>query len=208
MFVIAKVPFQKIYYAERFSLSWWASLFIWVLVILIPFFLANIERYIWRTNLVARKVPYYEFSNSFIITTEGGTNGNEKKIYSTLGGFTSKIPTSQKLYAVDIATYYEPYMENYFPKEETINIKITEPNVKSVEVGFFMYYNFTVSENFVMKFTDFISIPLDVKTGYTTNIYGDFELFQSEVYQDTKVSSTSFTYDAYANFVTYLNLAR
>ena len=72
----------------------------------------------------------------------------------------------------------------------------------------FMKYNFTLSQDFSVDFTDIITIPVNVQTGYTTNIYGDFELFQRTKFLYSKINSTELNYNAYTEFSTHLDLER
>jgi hypothetical protein len=89
-----------------------------------------------------------------------------------------------------------------------VNIKLVEPDLKSATLHFFVYYNFTRSEQFTIQFTDLIKIPIEAKTGYTSDVYGDFEIVQQEFYTYTNVNNTDFTYDAYAHFKEYLDLEK
>ena len=87
-----------------------------------------------------------------------------------------------------------------------VNIKLIEPDVKSAALYFFVYYNMTRSQDFTIEFTDLIKIPIEAKTGYTSEIYGDFEIIQQEIFKYTKVNNTDFDYNAYAYFKEFLDL--
>lgn len=90
--------------------------------------------------------------------------------------------------------------------QQSLKIRVTEPDVTSAKLYFFINYNFTSTDSFEVGFTDMIEVVINIKTGYTTRIYSQFEQLQFDEFQSSKLDKTDFSYDLYSTFLSELDL--
>lgn len=182
MLIVAVDHFRRTYFAPCCSLTSLFCLVCYLVIFILPFFLANFQKSIWKTKDFNR----YDFDSKITFNSNVVMVKDEKFQFSTIKNLEATKEESSKPFVFTSDLNLDKSSDKIHLKLKVYDKDLTSEGFKGY---FYMFLKYKAEAPYTMAFVDVIRMPVNIKPNKNSiQIRGTVRLDQDKPYQYDKVA--------------------